>query len=352
MRGKNQEENKKINKNLILKLLITNKNLSRITLSQLTGLTKMAVSNIVSELIEEGSVTELGIGDTSIGRKPVLLQIVPHSRIFAGMYISRINIMSFLGDITGEIWNEYTLPLNHETQNSFEEKFLEAFDFQYRTAKEITAVGVSCIGPLSSSNGIIINPPNFYGLKNINIFSILKDYHLPIYLENDMNTSAIAEKYFGYAKNIDNYIYVGVTKGIGSGIVANGRLYTGESGFSGEIGHITVDALGKTCSCGNTGCLELYIPPIKQWNDTNIQTICNYLGAALTTIANLFDPHAIYLGHEIANFNGIEHTLETLLNQRIITSKYKSIPVRMSKFGDNSPIYGAIAYAVEQILHQ
>ena len=85
-----------------------------------------------------------------------------------------------------------------------------------------------------------------------------------------MNASALAEKLYGNGRNISDFVYIGVTNGIGSGIISNDNLFAGEMGFSGEIGHTTINYEGPKCACGNTGCLELYasIPEIeKQAND-------------------------------------------------------------------------------------
>ena len=78
-------------------------------------------------------------------------------------------------------------------------------------------------------------------------------------LLNDANAAALGEKYFGDAKSLDNFAVVTMGTGIGLGIYINGRLYTGDNGMAGELGHISIRIDGRECKCGNTGCLETYI---------------------------------------------------------------------------------------------
>lgn len=81
---------------------------------------------------------------------------------------------------------------------------------------------------------------------------------MPVFIENEANAGAYGEKVFGAAKNHNNIIYASISTGIGIGVIINNHLYRGVSGFSGEMGHMTIDFNGPKCSCGNRGCWELY----------------------------------------------------------------------------------------------
>ena len=78
-------------------------------------------------------------------------------------------------------------------------------------------------------------------------------------LTNDANAAALGEKYFGVAKNMDNFIVITLGTGLGSGIFSGGKLVYGHDGFAGEMGHISIDYDGRVCKCGNIGCLEAYV---------------------------------------------------------------------------------------------
>ena len=325
---------------------------SRIRLSKLTGLTKMAVTNIINELLEEGIVQEVGVQmDVSLGRRPVNLDIVPGCKLYLGLYISRNYLYAVVGDIKGTIFLEGRTALLDETNESLLEKTFRLCDRMLKKKSGIQSIGISCIGPLDAAKGVILNPPNFYHVADLPIVQSLEErYRLPVYLEKDMNTSVLAEKYFGKAKDIADFIYIGVTNGIGAGMMFDNKLYTGERGFGGEFGHICVDPGGKRCSCGNRGCLEMYAS-VPREGKMDVETACHYLAVGVTTLINLFDPKRIYIGHDIARLrNKPVRLLKEYISQNYISRDFKDIPIELSAFGDKSPIHGALALCVASYL--
>ena len=86
-----------------------------------------------------------------------------------------------------------------------------------------------------------------------------ESFNLPVEIENDANASAIGEKIYGIAKNIDDFVVVTLGTGLGCGIISNGQIVRGHDGFAGEIGHSTVNPDGRMCNCGKSGCLETYV---------------------------------------------------------------------------------------------
>ncbi len=83
--------------------------------------------------------------------------------------------------------------------------------------------------------------------------------HVPIYVENDVNTLTLTEKWFGHGQQVDNFLIVTVGRGVGMGIVANGQYYHGQGGGAGEFGHTVIEPGGQLCACGKRGCLEAYV---------------------------------------------------------------------------------------------
>ncbi len=344
MKAQNQSEAKFHNRNLILELLIRKSPISRIELSKITGLSKMTVTNIIYEMCEEEIIEEAGSEDTALGRKPIALKVKEKSRLFAGIYISREYLYVVVGDLCGEIiYKEKTKTPSNE------DKFIsEIYRLLDKVITErIQIIGVSSVGPIDYKEGIILNPPNFHGIKNIHIVNLLeKRYDRKVVLDRDTNASALAEWLYGKARTVSDYLYVGVTNGIGAAIVSEDRIYRGESGFGGEIGHVTIDINGKKCSCGNIGCLELYAS-IKEGKKFDLQKSCRYLASGLVTLINLFDPSVIYLGHEIAR-KGDEAAkiLEGEIAKRYISREKKQVSVEISEFGEFAPVYGSVAVAV------
>lgn len=344
MKAQNQTEIKQYNRNLIMELLIRKSPISRIELSKITGLSKMTVTNIINEMTEEGIVEEAGSEETAVGRKPIALKIKPGAKLFAGVYISRDYVYAVIGDLCGEIVKQERAKTPHSAEKLVKAVFTLLDKI---IMPEVQVIGVSAVGPIDYREGVILNPPNFGGIKNIDIVRLLQErYSRKTVLDKDMNASALAEWLFGKARYESDYLYVGVTNGIGAAIMSRDRIYRGATGFGGELGHVTVDINGKKCSCGNNGCLELYAS-IKEGKAFNLEKSCRYLAAGLVTLINLFDPSVIYLGHDIAKEGDrAASLLQNEINERYISREKKNVSVRISKFGEYAPVYGSVAVAV------
>ena len=106
--------------------------------------------------------------------------------------------------------------------------------------------------------GMIQSPPNL-SWGNIDIVSLFSEkINCKTLLTNDANAAALGEKFFGLAKNMEDFVVVTLGTGLGSGIFSSGKLLYGHDGFAGEMGHISIDFNGRLCNCGNKGCLESY----------------------------------------------------------------------------------------------
>lgn len=382
--GSNLTTIKSSNRSLILRLLNSVGQVSRAELSRITGLTKTSITNIISELMEKGIIYETGIMESSSGRKPILLNLSKNALYALGLYISRdfayCNVVNLKGEIIRENKHIFDFTENEQTFLSTIFKTVSDVlcDSGIHTSK-ILGIGVASIGPLDVKNGIILDPPNFRGLRSIPIIKALSDrFDMEAFLDNDMNASAIAEKLFGRGKNISNFVYVGVTNGIGAGIILDGNIFRGCNGFAGEIGHTTVDIRGDRCACGNLGCLEIYasIPSIVSqvrssvslgaessfkaeedvtWNGIvsaaskgdqlclkAIDRLVYYLSAGLVNTVNSFDPEVIFLGHEIALAGElVTKPLNEMINQNFLFRNSKHVNVELSAFKDYAPCIGA-----------
>jgi glucokinase len=126
------------------------------------------------------------------------------------------------------------------------------------SVSEVTSVGVSCGGPLSSVTGTILNPPNLAGWRNVPIRDFLASFFpgITVFVENDANATALAELRWGAGKGMRSLAYLTCGTGIGAGLILDGRLYRGKNDFAGEIGHSVIVPNGPLCLCGKKGCLE------------------------------------------------------------------------------------------------
>jgi predicted NBD/HSP70 family sugar kinase len=154
--------------------------------------------------------------------------------------------------------------------------------------------------------------------------------NVPIYIENDVNTLTLTERWFGPGQGVDNFLTVTVGRGVGLGIVVNGQFYRGQNGGAGELGHTTIDPKGPLCACGKHGCLEAYVGDpglvraaneeyerghlsvkvetieellqLAQSGDTSAIKIFkkagSILGIAIANLINLFNPKKIIISGE------------------------------------------------------
>ena len=347
MRADNQAKNKIKNKNLILKKIIMGKNISRTGLTAFTGLTKMTVTNLVNELCEDNLIVEQSeLVRQSVGRNPIILSAKRDNHII-GIYLNRDYVNVCMGNICGEILEEIRTPLCDETKNSISEKICASIDMLIKKHRHVLGIGISAIGPVDSESGVILNPPNFFDITNYNIKEFLsKKYNLPVYIDNDMNTSAIAEKYWGLADNVSDYVYLGASNGIGAGIVMGGKL---TKNAIGEIGHVSININGEKCRCGNRGCLEMYASIEKDYDGKNSDEKCAHLASGAITLMNLFNPEAIFLGHRIPMLgDDAPQKIKEYMSGKYLTASTNDVQISFSKFMKNTPIYGAVAIFIER----
>jgi glucokinase len=126
--------------------------------------------------------------------------------------------------------------------------------------KHCELIGVGIGAPNGNYfSGSIEFAPNLEFKGVIPLVDLMKQYFdAPIVITNDANAGALGEKLYGGAKEMDDYIYITLGTGLGSGIVSNGKLLYGHDGFAGEIGHTCAISDGRLCGCGRKGCLETY----------------------------------------------------------------------------------------------
>ncbi len=358
------------NRGLVLSLIATSGELSRPDLVRLTGLTKMTITNIVSELMEQNLVEERRSETATIGRSAAILDIAADAPKAVGLYLSRESLSVILTDLRLRVLFYRSVPLSEETPESLGDKLCTlAGEAVGQTGSPLLGIGISSIGPLDRDGRRLLSPPNFFDIGDFPLAERLEEqYALPVLVQNDMDAAALAEKLYGRGRWLDNFLYLGLANGIGAGIVIDGRLYTGSRGFSGEIGHLSIDLNGPLCSCGNRGCLETYVnmPVIRQRlaatakqgsvEPADFETlyadpacaavfddVADKLAVALTGAVNLLDPRCILIGHDGTWLpDGCLTRLETAVNRHILAGATRAVTVRRSAFGSRAPLLGSV----------
>ena len=363
---------KKKNRGLLLRLLSCGAGGSRAELTKISGLTKMTVSNIISEFLQEGYVVETEMEkNQSRGCNPMGLTISAQAPKAVAVTVSRDKVAACILDLTGKQCSDISAKmLTEETPKTLEQKLIAVIRHALAQTKDkILGIGVASIGPVHAGNGVILNPVNFFGIANFPLRHLLEQtFGLPVMVNNDMNAAALAEKLYGAGAAYENFVYLGMTNGIGAGVIADGSLYYNQSGFSGEAGHMSVQADGGICFCGNRGCLELYasIPILTNQlrQALNLQRTPNphefstlyqtpagkkifqkmeyYLTAGLVNLANLFSPQAIIIGHDGYYLpEEMLRRMEQNINQRVLFTGWQEICLLRSSFENQAALTGA-----------
>ncbi|MED4046346.1 ROK family transcriptional regulator, partial [Priestia aryabhattai] len=252
---------KKMNQKLILDEILKNSPVSRATLSEITGLNKSTVSSQVNTLLEKDFIFEIGAGQSRGGRRPVMLVFNKNAGYSIGIDIGVDYLNGILTDLEGNIILEKTSDLSSSSASEVKEiLFALIHGFVTHMPESpygLVGIGICVPGLVDRHQQIIFMPNLNWNIKDLQ-FLIESEFNVPVFVENEANAGAYGEKVFGMTKNYENIVYISINVGIGTGLVINNELYKGVQGFSGEMGHMTIDFNGPKCSCGNRGCWELY----------------------------------------------------------------------------------------------
>lgn len=262
-RGTNLEAVKWQNRAAVLETLWRFQPISRKELADRTELTPATLTNIISEFITAGMVYELGPGESGRGRRPTMLAFISNSAYLVGINLSRDELNVGVFNLALENLHLNTRPITLAEGPNGADMVLGLIRLTIKQSKvdpaRIMGVGISAPGPQSMQDGVVFSFPKFGAWSNLPLGrQITEVFGLPAWVENDANANALAEHWLGAGQSYDNFIYVESHSGVGSGIIFNGRLFSGSTGSAGELGHTSVDRNGPRCNCGNYGCVELY----------------------------------------------------------------------------------------------
>ncbi len=341
--GTNSPLMKLNNRRLVLDL-IRRQPISRAEVAKTTGLTRASVTLIADELIGQGLIRETHPVASGVGRRPMLMEIVPDARVIAGVNIKRGEVDTGLVSLGGEIISTEVLSYDgadaDEMIGRIAQSVARQLDRQPGCREKMLGVGLCAPGPLDTARGVILNPPNCRRWHNVHAAEKLEAAcGYAVSMENVSNALALEEQYFGLGRGCGNFIAVQVNEGIGAGIVIRDRLYRGASGLGSELGHISIEMDGRPCDCGNRGCLERYasMPALLEgssfgsWgelidrldSDPEAQRLVDleakYLGCALVSAVNLYDVEKVILLGDVSDRpQALIDRLNRLVGPRII----------------------------------
>ncbi|SNX53495.1 ROK family transcriptional regulator [Thermoanaerobacterium sp. RBIITD] len=385
---------KQINKSIVLNTIRKKVIISRADLANITGLNKSTISSLVDELIKDGFVEEEGPGESKGGRKPIMLMINSLAGCVVGIDLDVNYILVILTDILANIlWQKrINLKIGEEKEDIISkiiDLIEEAISNSPKTVKGILGIGIGVPGITDYKRGIVLKAPNLKW-ENVELKKIIEEkFHLNVYIDNEANTGAIAEKWFGVGKNARNFIYISAGIGIGTGIIINNELYRGSVGLAGEMGHMTIDINDHLCTCGNRGCWENYASEkalfnyikerlesgekddylnIKNINSLDINDIVDIaekgsslakrsieeisrnLSIGIVNIVNTFNPDLVIVGNTLSGIgNSLLNTIREYINSKCLVSRYYDVAVEISKLGMLDRAVGAVTLVISEL---
>lgn len=373
----NQQIVKKNNKSLVLQIILQNEPLSRADIAQLTGLNKSTVSSLVNDLLEEELVYESGPGESSGGRRPVLLYFNKAAGYSIGIDIGVNYILSVLTDLKGNILlekNQLILDTSYAVVMDLVSGMIRSLMGKMPASKYgIVGIGIGVPGILDKE-GTVLLAPNL-GWNDISLkTAIEEEFKIPVIIENEANAGAYGEKQFGAGQNFQNIIYVSAGIGIGVGIILNGDLFQGKNGFSGEMGHMIIEVNGRPCSCGSRGCWETYasehalikvanqqylslelLIELAEKNDPSalnlFEQIGSYLGYGINNIINTFNPEQVIIGNRLAKAKKwLEQPIRKTIEDHTLSFHRKEMQLFFSQLSIYSAALGVSAFVVENFI--
>ena len=260
MKTSNSQSIKIHNTNLVIEKLVELRGTSRIELSRVTTLNKATISSIVKDLVSKKIVIETSQTIRTSGRSANVIMLNKNAGRILSLDLQTSQIYAVITNLYGDILYEINKLIKDVNFSSYLEEIISTIDELKENTKDSTygiiGIGIGVYGILDKNKKIKYAP--FTSWKDIELKKIIEDYTgIDTYVENEANISALGENIV--FTNQHNIVSLNIGTGVGMGIIINDKLYTGEDGFAGEIGHTILHPNGNQCICGNKGCLETYL---------------------------------------------------------------------------------------------
>jgi predicted NBD/HSP70 family sugar kinase len=354
---------------------------SRAQLVAVTGLSRATVSAVVAALQCEGLVLEEPAAtDRRVpgrGRPPSVLRFNTAARAVLGLAVERDGVRAAVADLALHVLGEGSTRV--DVANAPVDEMLgaaeEAIDGAVRASAlpddRLIGVGVSLPVPIDLVADRVAAPKiivPWARLRPRREFEELTG--LPVQIDNDANTAALAELRWGAARGLSDFVYVKLSPGVGGAIVSGGRLYRGALGFAGEVGHVRVGEHGPVCACGNRGCIgpsvtlrslvELLRPVhgrrltprgvlklLAEGDAATARVVGDAgrtLGRAVADLCNVLNPQAIVIGGALAAagealVGGVREAVDAYALRPIADT----VEVRLAELGERGELLGALA---------
>ncbi len=262
-----------INRTLVLNLVRERDGLSRAAIARASGLSPSTVTAITASLLADGylleedhaapaaATTATPVAAATIGRPATILRVDPTAGHVIGIKVTTDKLVATVTDLAATPLAIATVSRGHDTApdaigDLFESAVNDVLAAAGLGRERLLGIGIGVPGIVEPASGRVADSP-LLEWAHLDLIGLLEErLHLPVLLDNDVNTLTIAEQLFGAGRGLAHVLVVTIGRGIGMGLVINGLVIRGSRGGAGEIGHVQVVPNGPDCWCGRRGCLE------------------------------------------------------------------------------------------------
>ncbi|HSG48299.1 MAG TPA: ROK family transcriptional regulator, partial [Longimicrobiales bacterium] len=377
---------------ILLETVWYEKRISRADLARVMKISRSTVSEIVSDLLETGLVAEVGDGPSRGGRRPILLEFQDDAHVILGVDMGASHVAVALTNLRGEVvsWHaeDHAVRTDPDGTRAVIARLCDACLDEWGGPRAgLMGIGVAVPSPVDHRYPDRLSDTVLPAWRGQSGFQRLRDrYGVPVFVDNDANLGAVAERWWGAGRGIEHFTYIKLATGIGAGHMIGGEVYRGATNVAGEIGHVSLDPNGEPCVCGNRGCLTTFVggeslvrrtaalvsgfpdSPLARGEITMeaieraavendplavqvVQEAAHYLGIAVAGLLNLLNPGAVILG------GGLTRAGERLLVplreavvRRTLVNSVAASDIRMSELGPRAIALGASTYVLASAL--
>lgn len=366
-----------INRQIVLNYVREREPISRAEIARETALQRSTISTIVEGLKSEGLIEEIGEGESTGGRRPTMLRLRMAGPIAIGVAIRPTRTIVATSNLAGRVLEQEEFFTDPDPEIALQRVIGAVQKLSERHKASIEAVGISLPGLADPAAGLAIFVP-YFKWRDVPIKQrISAATGLPVTIDNDANSVALAELWFGRPEVTDarDFILILVGEGVGTGIIIDGQVYRGERGAAGEFGHMIVGADAPVaCSCGNYDCWEAFsseraaltryrrltgertetealnftdlvdraLAGEEHAHNALIET-AHYLGIGISNLVVGFSPEVVVVGGEISRAWSL---IESALSETIERSVRRGLPsarILPSTLGSDPSLMGALS---------
>lgn len=346
-------ETRRHHRALVLQALYRGTGLSRADLSRELGLSRVTMSDVVSDLVDEGLVLEMGTRTTSRPGKPATVLAINHGgHNIIGLDLSPSDeFAGVVTDLNGVVVERASIPISNiqgdDAVTAVESLLKELVALATRP---IVGIGVGCPG-IVDDQGVVLSAPNL-GWRNVPLqYRLAQVSGLPVAVSNDANAALVGEYTFGEGQ--PDMMLVRIGRGVGSGLMIDGRVVSGARHAAGEIGHVVSGTdKGEPCVCGNTGCLERWLatPRIEAHlaepgasRHSVLAEAGHRLSITLAPIVSALNLTEVVLAGPSKHIEGpLLAAAQTTLRNRTLVDFHGDSQLRMTELGHDLVVLGAV----------